>query len=191
MMDLRFSLLRLFSRAAAMAQGFDPYHIWLAIPPEDQPPDHYRLLGVKAFESQCRRAGERRRPAAWRTSALSRRASTRPNRKNCSTSWPPPGLCLLNPEKRQAYDRELKAKLAAEKPAPPAPPSPAAPAPDQPGTQAAGHRPAARRAACGGSCRNQRPLWVLIRSSNRLRGGHPRSAARTRRRRSTRASAWG
>ena len=34
-----------------MAEAFDPYHIWLGIPPEDQPPHHYRLLGVKAFEA--------------------------------------------------------------------------------------------------------------------------------------------
>ena len=26
--------------------AFDPYHIWLGIPPEDQPPSHYRLLAI-------------------------------------------------------------------------------------------------------------------------------------------------
>ena len=30
---------------------FDPYHKWLGIPPKDQPPNHYRLLGVDLFES--------------------------------------------------------------------------------------------------------------------------------------------
>ena len=31
--------------------AFDPYHKWLGIPPKQQPPDHYRLLGVeRAFE---------------------------------------------------------------------------------------------------------------------------------------------
>ena len=30
---------------------FDPYYQWLAIPPKDQPPNHYRLLGVELFES--------------------------------------------------------------------------------------------------------------------------------------------
>ncbi len=33
-----------------MASDFDPYHKWLGIPPEEQPPNHYRLLGVKLFE---------------------------------------------------------------------------------------------------------------------------------------------
>lgn len=34
-----------------MSDGFNPYHRWLGIPLEEQPPDHYRLLGVKDFES--------------------------------------------------------------------------------------------------------------------------------------------
>ena len=32
-----------------MAESFDPYESWLGIPPEDQPPNHYRLLGLKPF----------------------------------------------------------------------------------------------------------------------------------------------
>jgi hypothetical protein len=31
-------------------QGFDPYYKWLGIPPEEQPPNHYRLLGIRLFE---------------------------------------------------------------------------------------------------------------------------------------------
>jgi len=34
-----------------MATG--PYHKWLGIPPEEQPPNHYRLLGVPQFESDA------------------------------------------------------------------------------------------------------------------------------------------
>jgi len=34
-----------------MPAGFDPYHKWLGISPKDQPPDHYRLLGIDRFES--------------------------------------------------------------------------------------------------------------------------------------------
>ncbi|HQU45105.1 MAG TPA: hypothetical protein PK867_19985 [Pirellulales bacterium] len=33
-----------------MMQAFDPYHKWLGIPPKDQPPNHYRLLGIELFE---------------------------------------------------------------------------------------------------------------------------------------------
>src|SRR5208337_1390693 len=34
----------------AMPQAFDPYHQWLGIPPGEQPPHHYRLLGIASFE---------------------------------------------------------------------------------------------------------------------------------------------
>ncbi len=33
-----------------MPELFDAYHKWLAIPPSEQPPDHYRLLGLQQFE---------------------------------------------------------------------------------------------------------------------------------------------
>ena len=32
-------------------EHFDPYHDWLGIAPKDQPPNHYRLLGVDLFEA--------------------------------------------------------------------------------------------------------------------------------------------
>ncbi|KKN80757.1 hypothetical protein LCGC14_0325630 [marine sediment metagenome] len=31
--------------------GFDAYHKWLGIPPKEQPPSHYRLLGIALHES--------------------------------------------------------------------------------------------------------------------------------------------
>jgi pSer/pThr/pTyr-binding forkhead associated (FHA) protein len=34
-----------------MAEPFDPYHVWLGIPPEEQPPHYYRLLGIPIFEA--------------------------------------------------------------------------------------------------------------------------------------------
>jgi hypothetical protein len=30
---------------------FDAYHSWLGIPPEEQPPHFYRLLGLRPFET--------------------------------------------------------------------------------------------------------------------------------------------
>ena len=30
---------------------FDPYDQWLGIPAQEQPPNHYRLLGVSLFEA--------------------------------------------------------------------------------------------------------------------------------------------
>ena len=31
---------------------FDPYHTWLGISPRDQPPHHYRLLGIDLLEGE-------------------------------------------------------------------------------------------------------------------------------------------
>jgi hypothetical protein len=33
-----------------MSEEFDAYYKWLGIPPKDQPPNHYRLLGIELFE---------------------------------------------------------------------------------------------------------------------------------------------
>lgn len=33
-----------------MSTSFDPYYQWLGIPPEEQPPSLYRLLGIKPLE---------------------------------------------------------------------------------------------------------------------------------------------
>ena len=46
-----------------MREDFDPYYVWLGIPPREQPPDHYRLLGITQFESDAdviRNAAEQR-----------------------------------------------------------------------------------------------------------------------------------
>ena len=34
-----------------MAADFDPYYRWLGIPAEEQPPNHYRLLGIQDLET--------------------------------------------------------------------------------------------------------------------------------------------
>src|SRR4051812_46955086 len=38
-------------RLDLMPEHFDAYHTWLGIPPSEQPPHHYRLLGITVFES--------------------------------------------------------------------------------------------------------------------------------------------
>jgi hypothetical protein len=113
---------------AAMAETFDPYHIWLAIPPEDQPPDHYRLLGVKTFETNAdvlESAADQRMSHVRSFQAGKHSAESQKLLNELAAAR----LCLLSPDKRGAYDRALKAKLAAAKPGPPAAPAPSAPAP--------------------------------------------------------------
>jgi serine/threonine protein kinase len=105
---------------------FDPYHTWLGIPPEEQPPDLYRLLGIRLFEDKLEaiehaadqrmahlRALQTGRHGARSQQILNEVAAAR--------------ICLLHAEKRAVYDEQLRQKLAAAGP-PPLPPS----ATDQP-----------------------------------------------------------
>lgn len=98
-----------------MANEFDPYYQWLGVPKHEQPPNHYRLLGIQLFESQ---------PDVIQNAADQRMAHL----KTFSTG--PRGLlaqrvlnelsaaaaCLLNPVKRKVYDAQLQTAMAASPP---------------------------------------------------------------------------
>src|SRR5512134_3625709 len=96
-----------------MAENFDPYNKWLGIPPKDQPPHHYRLLGIEIFEADRdvidsaanRLMGYLKELASGDEGADSQRLLNEISRAR---------LCLLNKEKKASYDRELKASLQAE-----------------------------------------------------------------------------
>lgn len=116
-----------------MADKFDPYYKWLGIPPKDQPPHHYRLLGIELFEpdrdvidaAANRLMGYLKELAAGDDASHSQKLLNEISRAR---------LCLLNKDKKAAYDQELRAKLPAEKgtasaPAPQAPPPPQISAP--------------------------------------------------------------
>jgi len=87
--------------------SFDPYHLWLAIPLEKQPPNHYDLLGVPLFESNTdviayaadQRMGHLRNLATGRYSELSQKLLNEVAAAK---------LCLLNPPNKAAYDTELR-----------------------------------------------------------------------------------
>jgi len=40
-------------KGVEVAEPFNPYHTWLGIPPEEQPPTYYRLLGIRLFEADA------------------------------------------------------------------------------------------------------------------------------------------
>ncbi len=99
-----------------MEATFDPYHIWLGIPPEEQPPNHYRLLGVRLFESNpdvLQSAADRQmvhlrtfqtgKHSAFSQQLLNEVAGAR--------------VCLFNAAKKAAYDAQLQAQLRPERPA--------------------------------------------------------------------------
>lgn len=90
---------------------FDPYRKWLGIPEWEQPPNHYRLLGINLFEDDPdvietaadRQMGHIRNYQAGKHSALSQRLL---NELSAAR------ICLLNLEKKKAYDEKLRTELA-------------------------------------------------------------------------------
>ncbi len=98
--------------SSATNDFFDPYHKLLGIPQEEQPPTHYRLLGVVMFEADpevldmaadkqmsylhgCRN-GEHAEEVEQLLNEIS---SAR--------------LCLLNPKSKSQYDQMLRTAMAA------------------------------------------------------------------------------
>jgi len=108
---------------------FDPYRVWLGIPPEEQPPNHYRLLGIGLFESEpevIANAADRqmrhvRSFQSGRHSKLSQRLLNELSKAR---------LCLLDPVRKTAYDEQLLRDLASKA-------APAEPPPEPPGPPAA------------------------------------------------------
>jgi biopolymer transport protein ExbD len=120
-----------------MVEDFDPYYRWLAIPKAEQPPHHYRLLGLQLFErdpevilnSSERQMAHVKAQAGGRHVVICQRLLS-----ELSVAR----ICLLDEKKKALYDAELrrsesaKAKsvpVKAKEKAKPIPPSPAAAAP--------------------------------------------------------------
>ena len=87
-------------------QAFDPYHKWLGIPPEEQPPNLYRLLGVPVLETDL----DVIEHAAARQISHLRSCSLGPNAEiaqNLLNEVAAARVTLLNPEKKMGYDAAL------------------------------------------------------------------------------------
>lgn len=98
-----------------MADAFDPYHKWLGISPKDQPPHHYRLLGIDLFENDLdviESAADQRMThvRAFQTGKRSQLSQTILNEIAAAR------VCLLSPEKKAAYDRQLRDEVALSAP---------------------------------------------------------------------------
>ncbi len=93
-----------------MATAFDPYHRWLSIPPSEQPPNHYRLLGLEEFEASFEVIGN----AAERQITHVRphlQLPLRPYATNLIRELDVARKCLLDPEAKLAYDSWLEQHL--------------------------------------------------------------------------------
>jgi len=94
-----------------MPPTFDAYHRWLGISPKDQPPHHYRLLGIDLFESDP----EVIRDAAEQRIAHVRRYQLGPNAalsQQILNELAGAKACLLDQERKAAYDAQLYQQMA-------------------------------------------------------------------------------
>lgn len=95
-----------------MAEAFDPYLQWLGIRDTQRPPNHYRLLGVELFEAdpEVLHNAVDRQMAHIRTFQSGKRSA---ESQRVLNELAAARVCLLNAEKKAAYDAKLKAELEA------------------------------------------------------------------------------
>ncbi|QDU31543.1 hypothetical protein ETAA8_67020 [Anatilimnocola aggregata] len=112
---------------------FDPYRVWLSIPKAEQPPNHYRLLGISLFESdlQVIQEGADRQIGYLKTKQTGKHVALS---QQLLQQVAAAAGCLLDPPGKAKYDDQLRAKLQAArqpiaKPLPQAAPLAPAPAP--------------------------------------------------------------
>ena len=101
-----------------MSDSFDPYHVWLGIPPAEQPPNHYRLLALAIYEDvpEVIENAADRQMAHVRKAASGRHADHSQKLLNEISAA---RRCLLDSTKKQEYDAQLrdKERPPAQKPA--------------------------------------------------------------------------
>lgn len=90
---------------------FDPYHKWLGIAPKDQPPNHYRLLGIDLFEADpdVIDAAANRQMSYLQQRAHGKHADLSQKLLNEIAAA---RVCLLNRKKKAEYDAALRRALA-------------------------------------------------------------------------------
>jgi len=97
--------------------AFDPYYKWLGIPPAQQPPNLYRLLGLQFFEPNLdviENAADRQMVHV-RSYQLGEHAIESQRLLNEISAAR--GI-LLNPNQKEAYDEQLRMAVAPAVPAP-------------------------------------------------------------------------
>jgi hypothetical protein len=89
-----------------MDEEFDPHHVWLGIPPVDQPANHYRLLGLAVLEDDpdvIRECAERQIAHVRRNSLGARQMLSQQVLNELATAK----SCLLDVEAKRQYDATL------------------------------------------------------------------------------------
>jgi formylglycine-generating enzyme required for sulfatase activity len=95
-----------------MPETFDPYYRWLGISPKDQPPNHYRLLGIDCFEAEpdvIEGAADQRMAHLKRLNTGQHAAPAEKLLNEVAAAR----VCLLSPAKKAIYDEALRQQLDA------------------------------------------------------------------------------
>lgn len=90
---------------------FDPYHKWLGISPQHQPPNHYRLLSLDLYESDPDVIDA----SVDRIVAFLQDVAVGPHAKESQkllNEIAAARLCLLDAKQKGTYDEKLRAELA-------------------------------------------------------------------------------
>ena len=100
-----------FYCGADLQDNFDPYHKWLGIPSTQQPPNHYRLLGIPLYESDrdvIESAADQRMShiRTFQTGRYSAQSQKVLNELAAAK------VCLLNPQKKVNYDQALEMHIS-------------------------------------------------------------------------------
>jgi len=93
-----------------MTEHFDPYHKWLGISPQNQPPDLYRLLALERFEEDL----EVIEAAANRQMTYVQSCATGPyveHSQKLLNEIAAARLCLLDAPRKAQYDAALRDKI--------------------------------------------------------------------------------
>jgi hypothetical protein len=145
-----------------MPDKFDPYYRWLGIPPKEQPPNHYRLLGIELFESDPQLIDS----FSLRHTDFLREITDGPHLPDAQrllNELAAARRCLLDPQRKAAYDAELRDRLAAGgKPAANA--DAAAPPPSEPAVAIVARnepQPASEKTASRRPKPSRPPIWIL------------------------------
>ncbi|HVX14492.1 MAG TPA: hypothetical protein VHC22_25115 [Pirellulales bacterium] len=98
-----------------MADTFDPYRKWLGISPKDQPPNHYRLLGIETFENDpdvIEGAADRQMSHLRTFQTGPHSAHSQRLLNECAAAR----VALLDPQKKAEYDRLLREQMEVSSP---------------------------------------------------------------------------
>jgi len=93
-----------------MTEQFDPYRKWLGIPPEEQPPHHYRLLGIGLFESDPDTIDHASNRQMTHVRSFQGGAQTEHSQRLLN-ELSAARVCLLDPGRKSVYDEWLRSHL--------------------------------------------------------------------------------